>query len=70
MTTPSERTRAVLMTRTYLLDLLVTPRLPREVKHTINNLLKHYPNGVDFDTLEAYKRGEVGVECPFGDRDE
>lgn len=46
MTLPSERAMAVLSARQLLLDLLdskKTPRVPRSVRMSARNALKHYP---------------------------
>lgn len=50
MTLPSERTRAVLNTRNFLVDLLdakKTPRVPVAYRDAAWLLLKHYPNRFD-----------------------
>jgi hypothetical protein len=46
VTTPVQRTRSVLQTRTFLSRLLsgeVWPELPREVQHEARRLFRHYP---------------------------
>jgi hypothetical protein len=46
MTTPDERTRAVLETREFLqelLDTLATPGCPEEIRLQARQLLRHYP---------------------------
>ncbi len=45
MTLPDERSRAVVMTRQFLLALLhgEYKRVPREVKERARSLLRHYP---------------------------
>ena len=46
MTIPVERTRAVLQTKQFLLDLLdpqTTPRVPRAVRQRAVRCLRHYP---------------------------
>lgn len=50
MTIPSERTRAVINTHKFLLQLLnpkETPRVPREIRKMARRLLRHYPTGSD-----------------------
>lgn len=50
MTIPVERTRAVLRTRNFLLDLLdpkATPRVSREVRDQARRCLYHYPFSTD-----------------------
>jgi hypothetical protein len=47
MTLPDERYRAVIQTRRFLLDLCNpqhTPRLPKLVRQTARDMLRHYPN--------------------------
>lgn len=51
MTLPDERTRAVLNTKRFLLDLLdpkKTPKVPKKIRKQAYSLLKHYPNNFDF----------------------
>jgi hypothetical protein len=46
MTTPNERTRAVLETREFLqelLDSIATPGCPEEIRLQASKLLRHYP---------------------------
>jgi hypothetical protein len=46
MTIPAERTRAVLHTERFLLDLCnpkKTPRVPKQIREEARRLLKHYP---------------------------
>jgi hypothetical protein len=46
MTLPSERYNAVRQTRDFLrqlLDLKVTPRVPKNIRNQARALLKHYP---------------------------
>jgi len=57
MTLPFERTRAVLNTRAWLLELLVVPGpLPKtEIRRRAAALLKHYPTAGDMeDPVEAF----------------
>lgn len=52
MTVPSERYRAVLITRRFLFDLLdrkKTPRVPRAIRVRAVLMLRHYPCGVDME---------------------
>jgi hypothetical protein len=54
MTLPYERTRSVVSTREFLLDLTnpeVTPRLPRYIRDTARSLLRHYPTNYDMETV-------------------
>jgi hypothetical protein len=46
MTTPSERTRALVYTLHFLQDLqdpAATPRVPREIRERARSLERHYP---------------------------
>ena len=50
MTLPDERYRAVMQTRRFLLDLCNsdhTPRVPKLVRQTARDLLRHYPSDWD-----------------------
>lgn len=50
MTTPSERTRAVLQTRDFLQELTwpsVTPGVPTALRETARRLFRHYPGSGD-----------------------
>jgi hypothetical protein len=50
MTMPDERFRAVVQTRRFLLDLCNrdhTPRVPKLVRQTARDLLRHYPSEWD-----------------------
>ncbi|WP_354123152.1 BPSL0761 family protein [Burkholderia ambifaria] len=51
MTTPSERTVAVLRTRTFLMELgsPVACGIPREIASAAENLLRHYPSLMDIE---------------------
>ena len=50
MTIPSERTRAVIGTREFMLDLIApakTPKVPRAIRNRALRCLRHYPSGFD-----------------------
>jgi hypothetical protein len=50
MTLPDERYRAVVQTRRFLLDLCNsqhTPRIPKLIRETARNMLRHYPTDWD-----------------------
>jgi len=50
MTLPDERYRAVVQTRRFLLDLCNsdhTPRIPKLIRQTARDLLRHYPSEWD-----------------------
>lgn len=52
MTTPYERTRAILETKSLLLKLVDTkrqPRMPKSVREHAEYLLRHYPAHVDIE---------------------
>ena len=71
MTTPSERTNAVLNTEKFLLSLLqppLTPRVPKDVREQDRRLLRHFPSAYNLDTV-ALHWTESLVECPFENSD-
>lgn len=50
MTIPYERTRAVIQTEKFLLDLLdpkVTPRVPQKIREHARWCLRHYPTATE-----------------------
>ena len=54
MTLPDERYRSVVQTRRFLLDLCNsqhTPRVPKLVRQTARDMLRHYPS--DWDMQQA-----------------
>lgn len=54
MTTPAERTQALLNMRLFLSELLdprLTPRVPRAVRKRASWALKHYPLVAEIDML-------------------
>jgi hypothetical protein len=74
MTLAVERTRAVMQTKQFLIDLLntsKTPRVPKHIRQQAYSLLKHYPTIHDFEMVEA-AWGDDGIlfECPFSTKDE
>ncbi|WP_224789950.1 BPSL0761 family protein [Pseudomonas fluorescens] len=44
MTMPNERTRAVIQTGEFLLELSRDSSLPERIRHDAKHLLRHYPN--------------------------
>ena len=53
MTLPDERYRAVVQTRRFLLDLCNsqhTPRVPKLVRQTARDMLRHYPSDWEMQT--------------------
>jgi hypothetical protein len=52
VTTPYERTRAILHTRDFLVELLSavqTPHVPEAVRSEARRLLRHYPGPMELD---------------------
>jgi len=47
MTLPDERYRAVVQTQKFLIELLNTPRIPRNIKDGARSMLRHYPSEWD-----------------------
>jgi len=47
LTLPDERYRAVVQTERFLLRLLTTPRIPKDVKDEARACLRHYPSNSD-----------------------
>lgn len=70
MTIPVERTRAVLYTQDFLMDLLdpkKTPRVPKEVRRRAGSLLRHYPSDFDLEITVAEGSSRFGDNNnPFG----
>lgn len=62
MTLPCERTRAVIYTRRFLVELLHTKGISREIKDRARTLLKHYPMDIDMKL--------IGANPVFGIQDE
>jgi hypothetical protein len=57
VTLPSERYRAVIKTREFLVSLITpseTPRIPSHVRSVARLLLRHYPNTLDMESA-AYE---------------
>ena len=71
MTLPYERTRAVVNTQDFLLDLLdhkKTPRVPRAIRKQAHHLLRHYPSEYEMNTIserEERERETIGYQI-FG----
>jgi hypothetical protein len=66
MTVPSERTRAVLATEKFLLELCdpkATPRIPKALRDRACALLRHYPSAYDMNRIV---RKENEENDPFG----
>jgi hypothetical protein len=54
MTLPDERYRAVVQTERFLLRLLTTPRIPKDVKDEARACLRHYPSAWDMKMAAQY----------------
>ena len=66
MTVPSERTRAVLATEKFLLELCdpkATPRIPKALRDRARTLLRHYPSPYDMNRIVEKENAENN---PFG----
>lgn len=72
MTIPSERTRAVLNTEQFLVDLLdpkKTPRVPKDIRRRAGSLLRHYPSQYDMEVAVREGSSRFGDEhSPFGSK--
>jgi hypothetical protein len=51
MTLPDERYRAVLLTRTFLFEILRTARVPKAIKDNATYCLRHYPTEYDMSKV-------------------
>jgi hypothetical protein len=54
MTIPLERTRAVINTHSFLLELLdpkKTPRVPKSIRASALHCLRHYPTDFDMEVI-------------------
>jgi hypothetical protein len=68
MTIPFERTRSLIMTREFLLQLQdpkQTPRVPRSVRSHAAALLKHYPTYADVEQAHRAVPETYGPVPPF-----
>ena len=61
MTMPSERTRAIIQTREFLVDLSRDQALPEAVRTEAHRLLRHYPTAD-----EVLLAGKVEEQCGDG----
>ena len=63
MTTPEERTRAVISVRNFLTKLLSAKhgykRIPKEVRKEAHRLLKHYPLGIDLIGKDSFDKDVI-----------
>lgn len=67
MTLPCERTRAVIYTRRFLVELLQTKGISREIKDRARSLLKHYPMDIDMQLIGDNSVFVIFDEEPFSD---
>lgn len=51
MTLPCERTRAVMYTRKFLVDLMHRKGIPKDVREQARSLLRHYPMDIDMELI-------------------
>jgi hypothetical protein len=68
MTLPFERTRSVLNTRQFLLELCnpeQTPRVPKTVRSQARALLRHFPNPSDINNVVYGWNENQMIQCPF-----
>lgn len=70
MTVPNERTRAVIQTQQFLVDLCIpskTPRVPKAVRQQAHHLLRHYPSPYDMQVIADREDGsDVRLHKVFG----
>lgn len=72
MTIPSERTRAVILTESFLITLTnpkLTPKIPKDIREQARALLRHYPSRFDLEMTNEGWHNELTsrfYECPFG----
>lgn len=67
MTLPDERYRAIAQTEKFLIELLTTPRVPKEVKERAKGCLRHFPSSYDLDRL-AESNPDILDKEPFYER--
>lgn len=69
MTTPAERTRAVLSTEEFLAELLdprKTPRVPSALRERARRLLRHYPTAFELASAACAEKAR-GLPIRFFD---
>ena len=54
MTTPLERTRAVIHTKDFLMDLIMDLDLPKKTREDAKHLLRHFPDRHNFASDTEY----------------
>ena len=68
MTIPYERTRALIETKSFLLKLVDTkrlPRVPKSVRQHAEYLLRHYPSYADIELVHKALPDYYGPVPPF-----
>ena len=68
MTIPFERTRAMIETKRFLLELTdpkVMPRVPRAIRGKAKSLLKHYPTYAEIEQAHKALPDTYGPVPPF-----
>lgn len=68
MTMPYERTRSVIQTRDFLVELSRDPRVPEPLRSEARRLLRHYPSKSDLfmaGMLEQQKAGNPVLQPVF-----
>ena len=65
MTIPAERTRAVLQTREFLLELTRNQSLDEKIREQARWCLRHYPTQLDIEIMVTEWESKI-YQCPFG----
>ena len=65
MTTPYERTRAILETKQFLQNLAQAPQVPEAVNQASLKLLRHYPTLLNIETAHKALPDVFGPVPPF-----
>jgi hypothetical protein len=68
VTIPFERTRAIVETKLFLLELMdprVTPRVPHALRGKAKSLLKHFPTYADIEQAHKALPDTYGPVPPF-----
>lgn len=64
MTIPTERTRAVLKTREFLLELTHNPDVSETIREHARWCLRHYPTELDLEMIAIEWESKI-YTCPF-----
>jgi len=66
MTMPHERTRSIIQTRDFLIDLSHDPALPESIRNEARRLLRHYPTSYEILLAgKVEKQMKNGLAGPF-----